>query len=127
MSIEQRTCTATTRAGSRCKSWAVNGSDFCALHGPDAKAIQQKGGKHKSLQHRLEQRQNPTLQGIMDLLNQSLVAVRDGKLTPSQGSSLAAIGSSILRVREQAVLEERLRVLESRLGKESRRGQPWAT
>ena len=114
MTTERAQCKGTTKAGNPCKSWPVNGSDLCALHSPNAKEIQRKGGQHKSLQHRLEQHRSPDLQRVTDLLIKSLGEVHDGKLRPSVGSSLAALGSSVLKVREQSVVEERIRLLESK-------------
>lgn len=108
-------CTATTRAGMRCRSFPVNGTGLCMLHGPRKTEIQREGGKHKSLQYRLQQQQNPELQGVLALLIKALNEVHEGRLNSSAGSSMAALGAAVLKVREQAVLELRIDTLEKRL------------
>ena len=108
------TCTAITRAGVRCRSFPVNGTGLCVLHGPKARQIQREGGKHKSLQYRLQQQQSPDLQRVLALLIKALDEVHEGQLGAASGQSMAALGSSILKVREQGFLEMRIVELEKR-------------
>jgi hypothetical protein len=116
--METRVCKALTRSGAPCKSWKSNGSDFCILHGPRKTEIQREGGKHKSLQYRLQQQQSPELQRVLSKLVAALDEVHDKELSPSQGQALASLGSSVLKVREQGILEVRLEALEKRMKSE---------
>jgi len=99
----------------------VDGTGLCILHGPKAHQIQQEGGKHKSLQYRLQQQQSPDLQRVLALLIKALDEVHEGSLGAASGQSMAALGSSILKVREQGILELRIEALEKKAKPEGRR------
>lgn len=108
----QPMCQATTKSGRPCRSWAAPGSPYCVLHGPNAKAIQRKGGLHKSMQHRLENKMSPRLKDVVELLGTAARQVHRGEITPSQGSSIASIAATLIKAIEVASLETRVAVLE---------------
>jgi hypothetical protein len=54
------------------------------------------------------------MQGVLELLIQALGEVHRGELGAASGQSMAALGSSILKVREQGLLELRIEALEKR-------------
>jgi hypothetical protein len=108
-------CQATTKAGSPCRALAVKGSPYCNMHGPNAKAIQTLGGKHKANAYRLEDKMSPRLKDVVQLLSDAATEVHEGKITPAQGSSLASICATLVKALETASLEMRLSVLEVRL------------
>ena len=112
--METRLCQAVTKAGKPCRSWPINGTGYCSLHGPGAREVQRKGGLHRSLQHRIQHQQNPEMQGVLELLIRALNEVHDGQLGASSGSAMASLGASILKVREQGLLELRIEALEKR-------------
>jgi len=112
--LERTHCQATTKAGLPCKALAVSGSPYCNMHGPNAKAIQIKGGKHKANAYRLEDKMSPRLKDVVELLGTAAKEVHSGKITPSQGSSLASIATALIKAVESASLEMRVSLLEVR-------------
>jgi hypothetical protein len=105
-------CTASTKTGAPCRALAVSGSPYCNMHGPNAKAIQIKGGKHKSNAYRLEDKMSPRLKDVVELLQTAAKQVHEGTISPAQGSSLASICSTLVKAIEVASLETRVAVLE---------------
>lgn len=112
--LENTRCQATTKAGLPCRALAVSGSPYCNMHGPNAKAIQIKGGLHKSNAYRLEDKMSPRLKDVVELLGNAAREVHEGTITPSQGSSLASICTALVKAIEVASLETRVAVLEVR-------------
>jgi len=112
--LERTHCQATTKAGLPCKALAVSASPYCNMHGPNAKAIQTLGGKHKSSAYRLEDKMSPRLKDVVELLGTAAKEVHSGKITPSQGSSLASIATALIKAVESASLEMRVSLLEVR-------------
>ena len=107
-------CAATTKLGLPCRAIPAKGSSYCLFHGPDAKAIQIKGGQHKSNAHRLENKMSPRLKDVVELLGNAAREVHTREITPAQGSSLASICSTLVKAIEVASLETRVAVLEVR-------------
>ncbi len=64
----------------------------------------------------LATRMNPELKGVVQLLATAAREVHAGEISPSQGSALAAIGSTLVKAVESAELSLRLSILEVRLG-----------
>ena len=107
-------CEASTKTGAPCRALAVSGSPYCNMHGPNAKAIQIKGGKHKANAYRLEDKMSPRLKEVVEMLGTAAKQVHRGEITPAQGSSLASICSTLVKAIEVASLETRVAVLEVR-------------
>jgi hypothetical protein len=84
------------------------------MHGPHARAIQIKGGKHRANAYRLEDKMSPRLKDVVALLGEAAQQVHSGEITPAQGSSLASIATALVKVVESAEVEMRLSVLEVR-------------
>jgi len=57
---------------------------------------------------------NPRLRPVLDVLSASIDQVHKGSLSPSQGSSIAALCTALVRVVETSEMEARLVVLEAR-------------
>jgi hypothetical protein len=112
--LENTRCQATTKAGLSCRAIPSKGSPYCLFHGPNAKAIQIKGGQHKANAHRLENRMSPRLKDVVELLGTAAKEVHSGKISPSQGSSLASIATALIKAVESASLEIRVSLLEVR-------------
>ena len=112
-------CQATTKAGKPCRACPAPNSPYCPLHGPNARAIQIKGGLHKSMQHRLENKMSPRLKDVVELLGTAAKQVHSGDITPAQGSSLASIATALIKAIEVATLETRVAVLEVRTKKDT--------
>ena len=107
-------CAASTKTGSPCRALAVSGSPYCNMHGPNAKAIQIKGGKHKANAYRLEDKMSPRLKDVVELLQTAAKQVHEGEITPSQGSALASMATALIKAVESASLEIRVSLLEVR-------------
>ena len=105
-------CEASTKTGAPCRALAVSGSPYCNMHGPNAKAIQTLGGKHKANAYRLEDKMSPRLKDVVELLGEAAKQVHSGEITPAQGSSLASICSALVKAIEVASLDMRVAVLE---------------
>ncbi len=108
-------CQATTKAGLPCRALAVSGSPFCNMHGPTARAIQALGGKHRANAYRLEDKMSPRMKNVVTLLSNAAAEVHEGRISPSQGSSLATICATLVKALETAQIEMRLSVLEVKL------------
>lgn len=114
-----RFCQAITRRGEPCKAHAMP-SGFCPLHGEKGHEIQLLGSRSKSRQHMLETRMNPRLKSVVDLLGLAIQQVHEGKITPSQGQSIAALGSALIKAVDSAEFATKLEQLEKRLMEASR-------
>jgi hypothetical protein len=68
----------------------------------------------------LETRMNPRLKSVVDLLGLAIQQVHEGKITPSQGQSIAALGSALIKAVDSAEFATKLEQLEKRLMEASR-------
>ena len=50
---------------------------------------------------------------VVEILEEAIKAVRDGKLEPSRGQAMAALSNALVRAYQAGTLEERVRELES--------------
>ncbi len=114
MDAERPACAALTKSGKPCRALAVLDTPYCNMHGPHARAIQIKGGKHRANAYRLEDKMSPRLKDVVALLGEAAQQVHSGEITPAQGSSLASIATALVKVVESAEVEMRLSVLEVR-------------
>jgi hypothetical protein len=101
--------------GERCTSFAVlNG--YCIGHQPNSAEYRAKGGKNRSTKARLDKKLPVRIRQIVILLEKALVEVYQGRLSARQASAMASLGGAICKAYEQGVLEERLEILEKRVG-----------
>ena len=68
----------------------------------------------------LSTRMDPKLKAIVDLISKSAQEVHEGTITPAQGQSIAALGSSLVRAMDSAEFALKLEQLEKRLTEASR-------
>jgi hypothetical protein len=112
--------------GSRCKARALCGKKRCALHSDPRKAAElgRRGGRRRT-------RCNPealrdflapkNAEDLQQLLAESIVEVRNGKIDPRVANSISYLGMGFLRVIEVSNLENRLNALEELRTKDDRR------
>jgi hypothetical protein len=113
-------CTAIKKDGTRCTARAVfNG--LCVGHLPNAKENQAKGGKASSTKARADKKLPVRIRQIVILLEKALVEVYQGRLSARQASAMASLGGAICKAYEQGVLEERLELLEKKVGADNGR------
>ena len=115
-------CGAKNKAGKPCGACAVEGTDRCAMHSGRAAELGRKGGRRRSVYSPdgLEEFARPkTAAELRDLLAQSIVEIRSGKLDPKLANSISYLGTGFLRALELSDLETRLATLEAGAGKEN--------
>jgi hypothetical protein len=110
-------CKSKTRHGSRCKARALVDEDNCAFHRHPGLAAElgSKGGRGRAVYSVdvLKQFDAPrTAADLRDLLAQSIVEIRGGKLDPKLANSISYLGMGFLRALETSDLESRLVALE---------------
>ncbi len=110
-------CQKKKRDGNQCRARARSGQKYCALHAEPGKAAElgSKGGRrravytHDALQEFTAPRSAADLR---DLLAQSIIEIRAGKLDPKLANSISYLGAGFLRAIEVADLEGRIEELE---------------
>ena len=107
-------CTATRRDGALCTAQA-GASGFCIGHSPTAQEARRKGGYGKSRAERARKLLPARLRPIAAILEDALSEVHRGDLNPRQAHAMASLAGALVRVISSGELEERMRVLESRL------------
>src|SRR5208283_1774380 len=110
-------CKATTSSGDRCRA-KPHKDGLCFFHSDPKKAAElgRKGGRRNRHTY------TPPLQvaapesagDVKRMLAESMAEVRAGKMDPKLGTTLAYIGTSLLRAFEDAEFEQRLEQLEQR-------------
>ncbi len=112
---ERQRCKSTRLDGQPCRAWAqANG--FCVGHSPEAPEWRRKGGKNSSKRARADKLLPLRLRPILELLEQALTEVHASKLDSKQGSAMASLANAITKVYESGILEDRLTILESKVG-----------
>jgi len=111
-------CQKTKRDGNTCKASALIGKKYCALHSDDGRAAElgSKGGRRRSVYKPGDLREftaPKTASDLRDLLAESIVEIRAGKLDPRVGNALGYLGASYLRALEVSEIESRLDALET--------------
>ena len=108
-------CNAKTKAGKSCRAPAAEGTDRCVMHSGLAAELGSKGGRRRAIYSPdgLKDFAPPrTAADLRDLLAQSIVEIRVGKMDPKMANALGYIGSSYLRALEVADIESRLEKME---------------
>jgi hypothetical protein len=116
-------CGAKNKAGKPCGAAAIGGTKRCVMHSGRAVELGSKGGRRRA-------RFNPeglaeftapkNAADLRDLLAQSIVEIRTGKMDPKLANAVGYVGASYLRALEVSDVETRLEKLERYL-EESRR------
>ena len=109
-------CKAITASGQRCKA-KPHKNGLCFFHFDPQRAAElgRKGGRRRAAFNPdgLKEFEAPkTAADLRDLLAQSIVEIRTGKLEPKLANSISYLGGGFLKAIEIADLEARLEVLE---------------
>lgn len=110
-------CRAKNKRGKQCGATAIRGADHCVMHSGRAAELGSKGGRRRAIYSSDELKQFPapkTAADLRDLLAQSILETRNGKLDPKLANSISCLGAGLLRAIEVADLETRLQTLEAR-------------
>jgi hypothetical protein len=110
-------CRKKKRDGSRCEARALTGAKYCALHSdPGAAAsLGSRGGRRRAVYSPDGLKEFPVPKSaadLRDLLAQSIIEIRTGKLDPKLANSISYLGTGFLRALEVSDLEKRLEALE---------------
>jgi hypothetical protein len=110
-------CQRKKRDGTRCGARALSGKKCCSLHSEPGRAAElgSRGGHRRAVYapDGLKDYAAPTSAAdLRDLLAQSIVEIRMGKLDPKLANSISYLGAGFLRALELADLEARLTKLE---------------
>jgi hypothetical protein len=111
-------CEQMKRDGKQCMAPGLAGKKYCAIHAEPGRAAQlgSKGGRRRALcsPGNLKDFATPkTAADLRDLLAESLIELRAGKLDPRVANALGYLGASYLRALEISDLESRLDALEA--------------
>ena len=111
-------CKATTSSGERCKA-KPHKEGLCFFHSDPKKAAElgRKGGRRRAVYSPdgLKEFAAPrSAADLRDLLAQSIIEIRTGKLDPKLANSISYLGAGFLRALEVSDLETRLQTLEER-------------
>ena len=109
-------CKATTRAGTACMARATDGG-LCFFHANPNKAAElgRLGGqKNRHVFDALIEDVSPPKNAVdvKELLADTMAKIRSGKLDPKLGTTLAYIGTALLKAMEVSDIEQRLQRLE---------------
>jgi len=110
-------CHALNKAGKSCGAPAAEGTDRCVMHSGRAAELGSKGGRRRVINSPdgLKDFAPPrTAADLRDLIAQSIIEIRTGKLDPKMANSISYLGTGFLRALEVSDLETRLRALEAR-------------
>lgn len=110
-------CQKKKQDGSQCRAHTMTGKKYCSLHSEPGKASElgRKGGRRSAVYSHDSLPQFPppkSAADLRDLLAQSIVEIRSGKLDPKLANSISYLGAGFLRALELADLERRLADLE---------------
>lgn len=110
-------CEKTKRDGTQCRARALAGEKHCALHSDPGKAAQlgSRGGRRRTVYSPdgLKDFAAPkTAADLRDLLAQSIIEIRGGKLDPKLANSISYLGTGFLRALEISEIEPRIEALE---------------
>ena len=110
-------CQKKKRDGNQCRARARSGQKYCALHAEPGKAAElgSRGGRRRAVYSPdgLQEFTAPrTAADLRDLLAQSIIEIRAGKLDPKLVNSISYLGTGFLRAIEVADIQARLESLE---------------
>jgi hypothetical protein len=110
-------CKYKKRDGERCGAPALTDKAYCSMHAEPGRAAElgSKGGRRRAvfspgdLRHFAAPK---TAADLRDLLAESIIEIRAGKLDPRVANALGYLGASYLRALEVSDIEKRLDALE---------------
>jgi hypothetical protein len=110
-------CEHEKRDGKRCRARALTGQNRCAIHAQPGRAAElgSKGGRRRAVFSAGDLREfaaPKTAADLRDLLAESIIEIRAGKLDPRVANALGYLGASYLRALEVSDIETRLDALE---------------
>ena len=108
-------CDRRNAEGKPCGAPAVRGMKQCVMHSGRAAEFGSRGGRRRTAYscESLKEFSAPnTAADLRDLLGQSIVEVRDGRLDPKLANSISYLGTGFLRALEISEFEGRLAALE---------------
>jgi len=122
-------CRQKKRDGKPCRAPALTGQDHCAFHAEPGRAAElgSKGGRRRAVYdpEGLKHYAAPTsATDLRDLLAQSIIEIRAGKLDPKLANSISYLGAGFLRAVEMADIEARLMKLEREIPMEEPNDKP---
>ena len=98
-------CSAKNKAGKPCNAPAVGGTKRCVMHSGRAAELGSKGGRRRAVYDPDNLKELPapkTAADLRDLLAQSIVEMRAGKMDPKLANSISSLATSFLRAAEVA-------------------------
>lgn len=110
-------CKHKKRDGKRCGAPALTGQTCCAMHAQPGRAAElgSRGGRRRSTHGSADLREfaaPKTAADLRELLAESIIEIRSGKLDPRIANALGYLGASYLRALEVSDIEKRLDALE---------------
>ncbi len=112
-------CKATTAAGAPCTAQPLRADGFCFWHSPAVAAERQagrrRGGRARSNANRARKDLPPALTPaeLQQVLGSVLRGVIGGRVAPNVANAWAALGRTLIAIREATEVEERLTALEA--------------
>lgn len=118
-------CQHKKRDDKRCGAPALSGQNRCALHAQPGRAAElgSKGGRRRAVYSPTDLRAFAAPQSAADLrelLAESIIEIRAGKLDPRIANALGYLGASFLRALEVSDIEKQLDALEGTLQAQER-------
>ena len=109
-------CEHKKRDGKRCGARALTGQNRCAIHAHPGRAAElgSKGGRRRAMYSATDLREfaaPKTAADLRDLLAESIIEIRSGRLDPKIANALGYLGASYLRAVEVSDVQERLNAL----------------
>lgn len=108
-------CHGKNEAGKPCGAPAAGGTNRCVMHSGRAAELGSSGGRRRAVYNpeSLKQFSAPkSAADLRDLLAQSIIEIRSGKLDPKLANSISYLGTGFLRALEVSDVESRLAALE---------------
>ena len=122
MTSTARACKATTKSGAACRSWCVEGSDFCFVHDPalaqERKEARSRGGRRRHgrvLDGANDALEIHDLSDVVRVLTEEVNLVRSLEVSLSRGQVVARLCQVLAGIYVDAELERRVTELEARL------------
>jgi hypothetical protein len=103
-------CQATNKAGKPCGAPVIRGTKRCVMHSGRAAELGSKGGRRRAVYNPEQLKEFSAPQSaadLRDLLAQSILEIRTGKMDPKLANSISYLGTGFLRALEVSDLETR--------------------
>ncbi len=123
--MARQCCTATTRAGNPCRSFAVSDAGYCQAHDPARaaahRAAMRKGGEARSAVRRAarlwaDKGEQIEPANLPAMLRATMVDVRVGTIEPAVATAIATLVKTSVALSHDLDLETRLAALERAAG-----------